>query len=232
MSTGSSLTTLGNCGRRNQCSSFEDTIRTTTLSADIWTCRKVLIVKPNAKESGSVDCRWSPLQDLETGKSITLEIFDITFVNNFFSYIFEAPKPTIPSVESNLRILEKTQTSGNHWRYTFLLTCPNNCAIYLSPTSGVVFGRWSLFPENNFSPTLYSSNYINLHLENRPDLEFTLDITLPSSTDLVTVLRAGVQSQYTAHRDNYAQEYEDLLSQFPRWTTTNDCITTFKSYEF
>lgn len=162
---------------------------------------------------------------------MTSELSHLTFLNLLFSYIFEAPKPTIPSVESNLRILGKTQTSGNQWTYTFLLTCPNNCAIYLSPTNGVSFGRWSLFPDNNFSQTLYSSNYINLHLENRPDLEFTLELTLPS-TEMGTVLRAGVQSQYTAHRDNYAQEYKVLLSQFPRWTTTNDWITTFKSYEF
>lgn len=98
-------------------------------------------------------------------------------------------------------------------------------------------GRWSLFQHLDDAgrdypnPNLYFSNYYNLNLDNPVALQFTLEVTNPG-TITGKHLNAGVVAHYTANRDEYLQEFKDLLSLFPDWTTTTDWISTFKSYEF
>lgn len=165
------------------------------------------------------------------------EFLEIKTILFSFSYLFDAPKPTIPGVESNLRLTSITLLSETTWRYSFSLTCPNHCVIYLSPVQGTRFGNWSLFQhlidagQWYPNPNLYSTTNYNLFLENRPELDFTLEVTLPTGYS-GQVLNAGVLSHYTANRNNYSEEYTELLEKFPSWTTTTDWISTFKSYEF
>lgn len=141
-------------------------------------------------------------------------------------------------MESDLQLIDVSQVTERGYNYTFRLTCPSNCAIYLAPSDGVTFGKWSLFQHlddvgrNYPNPRLYFSNYYNLNLVDREDLEFSLEVTV-SGTVTGKRLNAGIVAHYTANRhEPYSQEFTDLLSRFPDWTTTSDWISTFKSYEF
>lgn len=161
-----------------------------------------------------------------------------------FRNIFPAPKPTIPShMESNLQLVNVIHGENNLQLHQFRLTCPTNCAIYIRAQAfHTRLGKWSLFEHldrNNQSypnSDSYVSNYFNLNLENRQDLEFSLEVfyqhEISNSFDQPSIIEVGVAAQYTAYRTNYAPEFVELLEKFPDWTTTTDWIYTYKSYEF
>lgn len=140
-------------------------------------------------------------------------------------------------MESELRLANTIQLSSTSQQLIFELSCDNNCGIYLSPAvDGVRITKWSLYENIEESnqyhknqPLYFISSY-NLY-QDRPDTHFSVDIEVPSSWTGKR-LNIGIAAHYTADRSSFSQEYEKFLAQFPDWTTLNDWISTFKSYEF
>lgn len=144
----------------------------------------------------------------------------------------------VPGDDTDLRLSELIQLNSTTWRFSFNLTCSNHCAIYIAPAvQGATLGRWSMFrhlDEKNMNypnPRLYFINFSNVHVEDRPELTFWLEVDL-QGTITGKRLNIGIVSHYSAERDAYSQAYKDFLRLFPDWTTTTDWITTFTSYEF
>lgn len=150
--------------------------------------------------------------------------------------MLEAPAPIVPYVESDLRMLGEEQLNGSsNWRFNFELTCPNRCVIYISPVVGsATLGSWSLYKDGKEMPSnwqLYAINYHNLYVEDRPNLNFWIEMEIRDEV-VENRFRVGILAHYTADRNSYTDEYQNLLNTLPDWTTTYDWISTFKSYVF